>query len=131
MTYEKARPRFQAAIMADPDCLLAYWGAAMTYIHPLWPDRPTGDDLAAGTGLLKTAEARREATPVEEAFFLPLRGYYRDAAERSERERLADFAEGWAEAAEKAYSSSEKACMSAPAGSCEVADVRSGSSRRA
>lgn len=101
MTYEKARPRFREAIEADPDCLMGYWGAAMTYIHPLWPDQPSGDDLTAGAELLKAAEARREAKPVEAAFFLPLRGYYRDAAERSERERLADFAQGWAEAAER------------------------------
>ena len=37
MTYEEARQSFATAAEADPECGMAYWGVAMTYIHPLWP----------------------------------------------------------------------------------------------
>lgn len=99
MTYEKARAHFTEAVATDPDCLLGYWGAAMSYIHPLWPDRPTDEDLAAGSRILATAESRRAPTAYETALLGPVHGYYRDAAQRTEAERLEAFAEGWNEAA--------------------------------
>jgi tetratricopeptide (TPR) repeat protein len=34
--YEEALEYFQAASKADPNFAMAYWGAAMTYTHPLW-----------------------------------------------------------------------------------------------
>lgn len=101
MTYEQARTPFSEAVAADPDCLLGYWGAAMSYIHPLWPDQPTEDDLAAGSRLLATAESRRDPTAYEAAFLDPVHGYYRDAANRTESERLGAFAAGWEEAARR------------------------------
>lgn len=99
MTYEQARPRFERALAADPDCVLGYWGVAMTYIHPLWGDRPTDEQLEAGSRLLAAAESRRASTPYETAFLLPVHGYYEDAARRTEQKRLQSFATGWTEAA--------------------------------
>lgn len=101
MTYERARTRFTEAVSTDPDCLLGYWGAAMTYIHPLWPDRPTPEELAAGARLLSTADSRRDPTPHEAAYLGPVHGYYQDAAERTEFERLEAFAAGWEDAARR------------------------------
>lgn len=101
MTYEKARARFTEAVAADPDCLLGYWGAAMSYIHPLWPDRPTDEDLASGARALATKESQRAPTPYETALLGPVHGYYRDAAERTEAERLEAFHAGWEEAAQE------------------------------
>ena len=44
MTYEDARSSFIQASDADQSCAMAYWGAAMTYIHPLWSDPPNADE---------------------------------------------------------------------------------------
>ena len=37
------------------DCALAYWGSAMTYVHPLWPDTVPDDKLAKGQSLIVSA----------------------------------------------------------------------------
>jgi len=34
--YARALEAFKAVIRRDPECGLAYWGAAMTYNHPFW-----------------------------------------------------------------------------------------------
>jgi tetratricopeptide (TPR) repeat protein len=44
--YARALTQFQEIQKADPDCAMAYWGAAMTYNHPLW-DEPSREDEAA------------------------------------------------------------------------------------
>src|SRR6185436_10266521 len=44
--YSRALTAFQEIQQADPECAMAYWGAAMTYNHPLW-DEPSRDDEAA------------------------------------------------------------------------------------
>ena len=51
MMYGAARQEFRAIEAEAPDCAIALWGIAMTYIPPLWPDRPTPDDLALGEAL--------------------------------------------------------------------------------
>jgi tetratricopeptide (TPR) repeat protein len=43
--YEEAEKAFVKAIEADPQCVMAYWGVAMSNFHSLW--------LQAGTGYLK------------------------------------------------------------------------------
>jgi len=50
--YARALEGFKAVIRRDPDCGLAYWGAAMTYNHPFW-DAPTSKDLAAAWSLVQ------------------------------------------------------------------------------
>ena len=44
--YARALTQFQEIQKADPECAMAYWGAAMTYNHPLW-DAPSPEDTAA------------------------------------------------------------------------------------
>src|SRR5215469_18380936 len=41
--YSRALFQFHQVIRADPDCAIAYWGAAMTYNHP-YSDPPTEAD---------------------------------------------------------------------------------------
>ena len=95
MTYSEAEQAFRAAADEDTDCGLAYWGMAMTYVHPLWPDVPSEEQLARGWGLLQEARSKGLATPREEAYVSALEAYYRDGADRSEKERLAAYAEAW------------------------------------
>jgi len=95
MTFTEAASVFEATAEQDPDCALAYWGMAMSYLHPLWPDVPTDEQLEKGWALLREARAAGLQTPREEGYVTALEAYYRDAADRSEAIRLASYAEAW------------------------------------
>ncbi len=94
MNYAKAEPEFLAAAESDPDCALAYWGAAMTYVHPLWPDTISPEKRSAGEELLARASDATHSSPREAAYVDALVRYYMGAG-RSERDRLAGLLEGW------------------------------------
>ena len=94
MNYTRAEPIFRAAADADPECAIAYWGAAMTYVHPLWPDTISPERRVAGAELLGNAAEATHTSERENSYITALAGYYEDA-DRSERERLASYLEGW------------------------------------
>ncbi len=109
MTYEMAERAFAAAADRDPDCVLAYWGMAMTYFHPLWPDVPSDDAGERGWDLLQEARSRGPQTAREGAYIAALEAYYVDGPSRDERSRLREllddmlFALGQYEEAQVAY----------------------------
>ena len=57
MTYEDAGYTFSQVIKKDPDCFWGYWGKAMAYIHPLWPDMLTETEMESGLQLSQKALA--------------------------------------------------------------------------
>src|SRR5215213_3576012 len=63
--YVRSRKAFQEASRIAPDFALAYWGEAMTYDHPIWPEYDRPGALAALTRLGPTPEARRTKAPTE------------------------------------------------------------------
>ncbi len=95
MNYERAETAFQAAAGLDPECALAYWGTAMTWVHPLWPDTVSPEKRAAGEALLARAVGAAHTSAREGAYVAAALAYY-EGAERGERERLASFLDGWA-----------------------------------
>ena len=97
MTYVEAAANFRAASEADPECAIAYWGQAMTFVHPLWPDSVPPDRLAAGRELLEQARRAEHSSERESAYIEAVDGYYgAEGSERPERERLEGFLSGWA-----------------------------------
>ncbi len=100
MTYEESARSFEAATREDPECAVGYWGVAMSYVHPLWPDMVNDERLAAGEALLAQAREAATRTDVEDGFIRALEAYYEGAQGSSEPERLARFAEGWQRAHE-------------------------------
>ncbi len=94
MNYERAEPAFLAASHLDPECALAYWGIAMSWVHPLWPDTVSAEQRAEGEMLLARARQAAHTSDRERAWIDALAAYYR-GAERSERERVASFRDGW------------------------------------
>ncbi|MEM9549042.1 MAG: hypothetical protein AAGA77_23850 [Bacteroidota bacterium] len=56
--FDDAAEKFVAAQKADPKCVMAYWGEAMSYNHPLWRERYTDDGVAALEKLAETKEER-------------------------------------------------------------------------
>lgn len=99
MTYIEADREFAAAITADPDCALAYWGRAMAIIHPLWTDIPDEAELKKGMEFVRAGLARSPRTPRERAYLQAMEGYYRDPAMRDYAPRLKALDEAWAKVA--------------------------------
>lgn len=56
--YRYAAEEFRRAQEADPDFVMAYWGEAMTYNHPLWDQQDRDAALAALARLGATPKAR-------------------------------------------------------------------------
>jgi tetratricopeptide (TPR) repeat protein len=95
MTYAGARSVFEATREADPDCALAHWGVAMTYVHPLWLDPPKPEELQLGLDLIMLAKKSGQKTAREHAYIAALEAYYQNGPERNHQARLASFEQAW------------------------------------
>ncbi len=95
MMYTQADGVFQSATEADSSCAMAYWGRAMTLIHPMWPDVPTLAELERGAELVTEALITGVATDREGGYVDAVGGYFQDAERRPETERLSSFKTGW------------------------------------
>lgn len=68
MTYPQARAAFREVAAKDPRCAMAQWGIAMTLFTPLWPTRPSAEELQAGWQAAERAKALAPPTAREQAF---------------------------------------------------------------
>jgi len=94
MTYDDAEYTFNKVIESDKDCFWGYWGKAMTYIHPLWPDIPDKKTLNDGFVLSQNALNLAE-TKKEKLYSAAVASYFEDGINKSEPERLEAFRVGW------------------------------------
>src|SRR5437879_4360853 len=62
--YPRALEAFTRVAQRDPDCAMAYWGAAMTYNHPFW-DPPTRADESAAWALVQKGMRAARQSPRE------------------------------------------------------------------
>ena len=100
MTYEDAEYTFNQVIELDKDCFWGYWGKAMTYIHPLWPDVP--DSALLEKGYLVSQNALSLAkTKKEKLYGAALASFYEDGLNKSKQARLEAFKNGWMTAREE------------------------------
>jgi len=81
MTYPQAREGFRQVAVTDPTCAMAHWGIAMTLFQPLWPTRPSPDELQRGWDETQATRSLQPATRTEQllieaagAFFLEPKG---------------------------------------------------------
>lgn len=95
MMYGNAREWFRQAESADPGCAMALWGVGMTYIHPLWGDRPSPEELSLGAALMSQAVAIGGHDAREDSYIATTRAYFQGGAGQSESERLIRFEEAW------------------------------------
>ena len=95
MTYASAQKLFQEAAEADPECAMALWGISMTYIHPLWSDRPTPEILARGGELVSKARSLVGTSDRERAYVETMGAYFDDGEALTENERLVRFESAW------------------------------------
>ena len=76
--YARALTQFQDIQKMDPDCAMAYWGAAMTYNHPFW-DAPSREDLAAAWAYVQQGLNARSQNDREHQYLLAVAALYKDA----------------------------------------------------
>lgn len=84
--YERALESFNKVIKTDPQCAMAYWGAAMTYNHPFW-DGPTKDDLSAAWALVQKGMQATNKTLREKMYLDAVAALYKNAGAGSKSER--------------------------------------------
>lgn len=96
MMYVESRQAFEELAEEDPNCAMAHWGVAMTLFQPLWPTRPSADDLRRGYQRVQLAMAG-QLTDRERAFVKAAEGFYREPESAAWSTRLARFEAGMAE----------------------------------
>jgi tetratricopeptide (TPR) repeat protein len=84
--YTRALTQFQEIQQADPECAMAYWGAAMTYNHPLW-DGPTREDEAAAWRFAQKGLTARSQNDREHMYLLAVAALYKDAGAGTKQSR--------------------------------------------
>jgi hypothetical protein len=73
--YEEARRIFTSVAEQDPKCVMAQWGIAMTWWHPIWTP-PTPDEMSAGKAAIEKAMGTTAGTERERGFIQALNVYY-------------------------------------------------------
>ena len=68
MAYGGAKDAFLAIITEDPNCGMAYWGAAVSLLHPLWPDPFSEESVTQGKAWMASAMEKGDKTSEELAF---------------------------------------------------------------
>jgi tetratricopeptide (TPR) repeat protein len=76
--YARAFERFNQVAKNDPECAMAYWGAAMTYNHPFW-DPPSQADETAAWALVQKGLKARHSSPREGLYLTAVGALYKDA----------------------------------------------------
>jgi tetratricopeptide (TPR) repeat protein len=84
--YLRALERFNRVAASDPECAMAYWGAAMTYNHPFW-DPPSQADETAAWALVQKGLSAREASDREKLYLAAVAALYRVAGAGSKSAR--------------------------------------------
>ena len=96
MMYENAEKSFAAAASAQPACAIAYWGQAMTFVHPIWSDPPAAAVFQKGAALADTAMKASAQSARERAYIEAVQAYYKEGKSNKEAPNLRAFAQAWA-----------------------------------
>jgi tetratricopeptide (TPR) repeat protein len=75
--YARALEAFTKVAQRDPDCAIAYWGAAKTYDHPFW-DQPTRSDESAAWALVQKGMRATRKSPRESMYLAAVAALYKE-----------------------------------------------------
>ena len=100
MTYPQGREAFQHVTEIEPACAMAHWGIAMTLFQPLWPTRPSPQDLLQGWDEVQKAK-RGMGTQREQLFIAAAEAFFAEPASRDYWSRI----RSWESAMEHVYRS--------------------------
>ena len=93
--YSRALESFQQILGADPECAMAYWGAAMTYNHPFW-DPPSVSDESAAWKFAKQAYGAKEMSARERLYVNAIAALYKDGGEGPKEARDENYRDAMA-----------------------------------
>jgi tetratricopeptide (TPR) repeat protein len=98
MMYAQAEKEFAAITEEDPGCAMAYWGVAMTQLHPLWRESKEAE-LKLGWSAVEKAKALNAPTERERAYIDSIEVFYKDWKTVDHQTRIA----AWEAAQEKVH----------------------------
>ncbi|MGH6917307.1 MAG: hypothetical protein ACREJ0_06340, partial [Geminicoccaceae bacterium] len=85
--YQAAHDSFSEVLRRDPECVMAYWGIAMTKLtNPFSP--PPEQNLADGWAALQQARQQGAKSQREADYIAALSEFYRDADTKDHRTRV-------------------------------------------
>jgi len=99
MTYPEAQKAFEQIAATEPECAMAHWGIAMTLFQPLWPTRPSAEDLQRGWQEVETARSLHPPTKRESLFVAAAEAFFRDPSSTDYWLRI----RRWEQAMERVY----------------------------
>src|SRR6478735_9946123 len=82
MMYVEADKVFAATLQADPGCAFAWWGRAMTLVHPLWTDVPDAAGMKQGAEYVGSGLALPSLSARERAYLGAIGAYFLGEAGR-------------------------------------------------
>jgi tetratricopeptide (TPR) repeat protein len=95
--YVRAFERFNQVAKSDPECAMAYWGAAMSFNHPFW-DPPSPADETAAWALVQKGMSAQNTSAREKLYLAAVAALYKDAGagtksvrDRQYRDIMADI----------------------------------------
>lgn len=96
--YAEAEKIFVKVIDEDPECVMAYWGVAMSNFHPLWA-QPTKEELEKGSQIISLARSLKAKSRKESDYLEAAGTMYDDWNTLDHQTRILKFEK----AAEKIY----------------------------
>ena len=85
--YAEAEKSFRRAASADGECGMAWWGVAMSNLHPIWAP-PTPDELKVGREAAEKAKQTGAKTDRENAFIAAIATFYADSDKLDHKTRM-------------------------------------------
>ncbi len=84
--YEEAEKAYTAIAMAEPKCVMAHWGVAMSLYHPVWAPA-TAAELEKGWAAVEKAKLIGAKTDRERDYIAAIEAFYRDYGKLDHRSR--------------------------------------------
>ena len=81
--YEEAEKAFRDVAATDPQCGMAWWGAAMSNYHQVWPSPYSPAELARGKEAAEKAKSVGAKTPREQAYIDAIATFFRNTDARA------------------------------------------------
>ena len=90
--YVEAEKVFAKVIDSDPNCLMAYWGVAMSNYHPLWAP-PTAEELEKGEKTVKLARKLESKSSRDSEYLEAVAAIFDDWDSLDHKTRVEKFVE--------------------------------------
>jgi hypothetical protein len=107
--YVEAEKVFAKVVEADPKCIMAYWGIAMSNYHPLWAP-PTNDELTKGAKTIELVKSLKISSARESAYVNAIAVIFENWETSDQKTRVEKFVKA-AEAIYNTYPEDKEAAI--------------------